>query len=251
MSRKSRKKSESQIYHVILRGNNRQNIFYNDDDRYFMLNRIQKYSEQTNIEVYAYCLMDNHIHLLVGKANPNLSKFVQKLATSYAMYFNKKYDCCGHLFQGRFKSEPVETEEYFKTVFRYILQNPQKANICKFFKYKWSSCQFAINETMDFTDSFVSMEYVFEIFQDKTSLKKFLHTENSDLCMEYGNVPVMSDAKCYELIKKRVKIKEPSQIKKQSQEKKKELLMYLIQEGSNITQISRVTEIPRHILAKL
>ena len=61
----------------------------------------------------------------------------------------------------------------------------------------------------------------------------------------------MSDAKCYELIKKRVKIKEPSQIKKQSQEKKKELLMYLIQEGSNITQISRVTEIPRHILTKL
>ena len=102
MSRKPRKKSESQIYHVILRGNNRQSIFFNDADRFFIINRIQKYSEQTNIELYAYCLMDNHIHLLVGKANPNLSKFVQKLATSYAMYFNRKYDRCGHLFQGRF-----------------------------------------------------------------------------------------------------------------------------------------------------
>ncbi|MDY4832725.1 MAG: transposase, partial [Treponema sp.] len=81
MSRKPRKKSESQIYHVILRGNNRQSIFFNDADRFFIINRIQKYSEQTNIELYAYCLMDNHIHLLVGKANPNLSKFVQKLAT--------------------------------------------------------------------------------------------------------------------------------------------------------------------------
>ena len=121
MARKPRKKSESQIYHIILRGNNRQDIFYNDTDRLFMLSRIEKYSEQTNIEIYAYCLMDNHIHLLVGKANPNLSKFVQKLATSYAMYFNRKYDRCGHLFQGRFKSEPVETDEYFQTVFRYIL----------------------------------------------------------------------------------------------------------------------------------
>ena len=248
MSRKPRKKSESQIYHVILRGNNRQSIFFNDADRFFIINRIQKYSEQTNIELYAYCLMDNHIHLLVGKANPNLSKFVQKLATSYAMYFNRKYDRCGHLFQGRFKSEPVETEDYFKTVFRYILQNPEKAHICKFFQYKWSSCQFVMNET---TDTFINLEYVFAIFQSKNSLKKFLHAENTDSCMEYENVPVMSDAKCYELIKKRVKIKEPSQIKKQSQEKKKELLMYLIQEGSNITQISRVTEIPRHILAKL
>ena len=136
MPRKSRKKSETQIYHVILRGNNRQDIFYNDADRLFMLNRIEKYSEQTCIELYAYCLMDNHIHLLVGKANPNLSKFVQKLATSYAMYFNRKYDRCGHLFHGRFKSEPVETDEYFQTVFRYILQNPEKAHICKFFQYK-------------------------------------------------------------------------------------------------------------------
>ena len=249
MSRKSRKKSESQIYHVILRGNNRQNIFYNDDDRYFILNRIQKYSEQTNIEVYAYCLMDNHIHLLVGKANPNLSKFVQKLATSYAMYFNRKYDRCGHLFQGRFKSEPVETEEYFKTVFRYILQNPQKANICKFFKYKWSSCQFAINETMDSTDSFVSMGYVFAIFQDKTLLKKFLHTENSDLCMEYGNVPVMSDTLCSKIIKEKLKYDYPSQIKTKSQEEIKKSLRYLKEIGINITQISRVTEIPRHIVA--
>ena len=247
MSRKPRKKSESQIYHVILRGNNRQSIFFNDADRFFIINRIQKYSEQTNIELYAYCLMDNHIHLLVGKANPNLSKFVQKLATSYAMYFNRKYDRCGHLFQGRFKSEPVETEDYFKTVFRYILQTPEKAHICKFFQYKWSSCQFVMNET---TDTFINLEYVFAIFQSKNSLKKFLHAENTDSCMEYENVPVMSDTLCSKIIKEKLKLDYPSQIKTQTQEKMYKSLRYLKQIGINITQLSRITEIPRHIVAQ-
>ena len=247
MSRKPRRKSESQIYHVILRGNNRQIIFHNDDDRIFMLNRIKKYSEQTNIELYAYCLMDNHIHLLVGKANPKLSKFVQKLATSYAMYFNRKYDRCGHLFQGRFKSEPVETEDYFKTVFRYILQNPEKAQICKFFQYKWSSCQFVMNESKD---TFVELEYVFAVFQNKTSLKKFLHADNKDTCMEYDNIPVMSDVRCRKIIKEKLKLDYPSQIKNQSQGKMNQSLRYLKQIGINITQISRITEIPRHIVAQ-
>ena len=246
MPRKSRKKSESQIYHVILRGNNRQDIFYNDADRLFMLNKIEKYSEQTSIELYAYCLMDNHIHLLVGKANPNLSKFVQKLATSYAMYFNRKYDRCGHLFHGRFKSEPVETDEYFQTVFRYILQNPEKANMCKCFQYKWSSYQFVMNET---TTSFVNTEYVFTIFQNKTSLKEFIQTQNSDLCMEYENVPVMSDTRCSMIIKEKLKIDYPSQIKTKSHDEMKQALRYLKKIGMNITQISRVTEIPRQIVA--
>ena len=246
MARKPRKKSESQIYHIILRGNNRQDIFYNDTDRLFMLSRIEKYSEQTNIEIYAYCLMDNHIHLLVGKANPNLSKFVQKLATSYAMYFNRKYDRCGHLFQGRFKSEPVETDEYFQTVFRYILQNPEKAHICNYFQYKWSSYQFVTNES---TDSFVNMKYVFAMFQNKTSLKLFIQSHNSDLCMEYENVPVMSDTRCITIIKEKLKIEYPAQIKTKSQKEMKQALRCLKKNGMNITQISRLTEIPRRIVA--
>lgn len=246
MARKPRKKSESQIYHVILRGNNRQNIFYNDADRYFMLNRIKKYSEQTEIELYAYCFMDNHIHLLVGKANLNLSKFVQKLATSYAMYFNRKYDRSGHLFQGRFKSEPVETDEYFKTVFRYILQNPAKANICNFLQYKWSSCQFGINESKE---SIVNEEYVLAVFQDRGSLEKFLHIDSTDNCMEYENVLVFSDNRCCKIIMEELNLDNPSQIKDQSQEKIIQSLRYLKKRGINSTQISRVTGLSRQFVA--
>ena len=249
MARKTRKKSESQIYHVILRGNNRQKIFYNDDDRIFMLNRIKKYLEQTEIELYAYCLMDNHVHLLIGKANPNLSKFVQKLATSYAMYFNRKYDRSGHLFQGRFKSEPVESDEYFKTVFSYILQNPCKANICDIFQYKWSSIHILMNAPETKYQIPVNKEYVFSFFTDNALLNKYLQTETSDLCMEYENKPVMSDTFCIKIIKEKLKLDYPSQIKKYNKNEMTKVLKYLKNKGFNITQISRITEIPRQLVA--
>ena len=129
MGRKARLYCESQVYHVIMRGNNKQNLFYEDSDRYLFIRRLKKYTEELQIDVYSYCLMSNHVHILIGKANMNMSKLIQKLATSYAMYFNRKYERSGHLFQGRYKSETVDSDEYFKTVTRYIIQNPIKANL--------------------------------------------------------------------------------------------------------------------------
>ena len=246
MARKPRKKSESQKYHVILRGNNKQNIFFNDADRLFMLNRIKKYAEQTEIELYAFCLMDNHIHLLLGKANPNLSKFVQKLATSYAMYFNRKYEHAGHLFQGRFKSEPVDSDEYFKTVFRYILQNPCKANICDVFQYKWSSINLLFNKSEELP---LNREYVISFFQNEVVLKKYLQANTSDVCMEYENVPKISDSFCINMIKEKFRIDYPAQIKTYNNGDMQKALQYLKKYGINVTQISRITGISRQIVA--
>lgn len=246
MARKPRKKSESQKYHVILRGNNKQNIFFNDADRLFMLNRIKKYAEQTEIELYAFCLMDNHIHLLLGKANPNLSKFVQKLATSYAMYFNRKYEHSGHLFQGRFKSEPVDSDEYFKTVFRYILQNPCKANICDVFQYKWSSIHLLFNKSEELP---LNREYVISFFQNEVELKKYLQANTSDVCMEYENVPKISDSFCINMIKEKFRIDYPAQIKTYNNGDMQKALQYLKKYGINVTQISRITGISRQIVA--
>ena len=104
-----------------------------------------------------------------------------------------------------------------------------------------------MNET---TDTFINLEYVFAIFQSKNSLKKFLHAENTDSCMEYENVPVMSDTLCAKIIKEKLKLDYPSQIKTQTQEKMYKSLRYLKQIGINITQLSRITEIPRHIVAQ-
>ena len=181
--RKRRLRCESGIYHIILRGNNQQNIFYDDEDRYFFLSRLEKYSTSLNIDIYAYCLMGNHVHILIGKGNDLMSLLVKKLACSYVYYFNQKYDRTGHLFQGRYKSEPVDSDEYFKTVYRYILQNPEKAGICQWFKYPWNSKYIIKHE-----ENFIKISYVYEIFDGKKNLINFLFENNDDLCMEYNSV---------------------------------------------------------------
>ena len=79
MSRKPRKYGDTGIYHVILRGNNKQNLFYDDNDRFFFINRLIKYVDKSGIDLYAYCLMGNHVHLLIGKGNYVMSDFIKRL----------------------------------------------------------------------------------------------------------------------------------------------------------------------------
>lgn len=204
MSRKRRLFGKSEIYHVILRGNNKQSIFYSNNDRYFFVNRMKKYSELLNIDIYSYCLMDNHVHILLGKANAVLSNFIQRLATSYAMFFNRKYERSGHLFQGRFKSEIVDNDEYFKTVTRYILRNPEKNGYTDFKSYKWSSYKAITSKT---ENSFIKVSKLFEYFADIDSFINFINIKNKDICMEYENKFFINDMTCIRLIKSKFKKK--------------------------------------------
>ena len=87
----------------------------------------------------AWCLMDNHVHLLIAQPIDQLASTMRRLNSGYALYFNLVHDRSGHLFQGRFRSEPVDSDEYLMTVLRYIHQNPWKAGITTDCHYKWSS----------------------------------------------------------------------------------------------------------------
>ncbi len=138
MPRSARMKSKTGIYHVMLRGINRQDIFEDEEDYMKMLSclegLVKRRDENGQLQpplctIYAYCLMSNHIHLLVRERDNNLSEIVKRIGVVYAYYFNKKYGRYGHLFQDRFKSESVETSAYFLTLLRYIHQNPLKAGI--------------------------------------------------------------------------------------------------------------------------
>ena len=245
MPRKSRIYSESQMYHVIMRGNNTQILFYDDKDRLYFLTHLRKYAEDLQIDIFSYCLMSNHIHLAIGNATPSVSRFIQKLATSYAMYFNRKYERSGHLFQGRFKSEPIETEKYLKTVIRYILQNPIKAHVCTFQKYKWSS----YNETVFFKkNKIVNLNKLYDFFDGKDKYINFINAIDSEVCMEYENKRYLSDLHCISLIKQLVKI---SPAKLNSLTNKKQL-MYSIKimktAGMNNSQIIRLTGLPRKLV---
>ena len=140
MPRQARRKSESGIYHIILRGINQQQIFEDEEDSRRFLETLSKYKEQCGYEIYAYCLMGNHVHILLKEGKENLTLVLKRIAGSYVYWYNWKYHRSGHLFQDRFKSEPVEDDAYFLTVIRYIHQNPVKAGICRNVDgYKFSS----------------------------------------------------------------------------------------------------------------
>jgi putative transposase len=129
MARKERKKSRSGIYHIMLRGINRQTIFEDEEDKRKFLETLKKYKDVSKYQLYSYCLMDNHVHLLIREMDETIAEAIKRISSSYVYWYNLKYERVGHLFQERFKSERVESEVYFLTVLRYIHQNPLKAGL--------------------------------------------------------------------------------------------------------------------------
>ncbi len=128
-------------YHIYNRGNRKQEIFVEDADYLFYLEKLRKYKEKYKIGLLCYCLMPNHIHLLVRQDSEiPLNQFIQAFHTSYSMYFNRQYDKGGHLFQGRFKQRGVEQTENLLYLSSYIHLNPVGAGLVeKLEDYQWSS----------------------------------------------------------------------------------------------------------------
>lgn len=176
MPRVRREKCVGSIYHVIVRGNNREDIFRDYADRIAYLKRLKRYKEKFKMEVYAYCLMTNHVHLLIYDNGQDISQIMQGLNLSYAIYFNKKYDRVGHLFQGRFTSIMVKKDEYLLYVSKYIHLNPVKANIVKrASEYKWSS--YKVYMTHYDKWEIVSTERIMKYFADDFIHARTLYSE--------------------------------------------------------------------------
>jgi len=137
------------LYHVTSRGNGRADIFLSDDDRQRFLGQLAHHLHLTGVALYAYVLMDNHFHLLVRTPRANLSSFMQRLLTAYALYARYKHRRPGHVFQGRFKAKLVEDDLYLLAVTRYIHLNPVKIaawrrmngrqRLARLASYPWSS----------------------------------------------------------------------------------------------------------------
>ena len=128
MARQARKLSSTLTYHVIVRGADRQLLFEETKDYLKFLDFLQLYKEKYEFEIFAYCLMSNHVHLLLRHPETvTLERIFRSLNSSYASWFNQKYQRTGFLFGGRYYSEPVESDQYLLTVLKYIHFNPTKA----------------------------------------------------------------------------------------------------------------------------
>ena len=141
MPRNARQVSKTHIYHVMLRGNERKNIFLEVEDKVRLIETLYHKKQNNAFCLYAYCIMDNHVHFVIKEQKDSISRIMKRLGTSYAHYYNKKYKRVGHVFQDRYKSETIEDESYLLSVIRYIHNNPEKAGICRKQEYRWSSYQ--------------------------------------------------------------------------------------------------------------
>jgi len=140
MARKPRIEYDGAVFHVVVRGNQRQVVFRGDEDYRKYLEVIDHYRERRGFRVYGYVLMRNHVHLCIGMGTEPLSKIMQGINQRYTMYFNRKYRKEGHLFQGRYKAIVCDADSYLALLVRYLHLNPVRARIVPAPEdYEWSS----------------------------------------------------------------------------------------------------------------
>lgn len=189
MARQARQKSESGIYHVVMRGTNRQDIFYDEEDYWRFLQAIARTKPENNFELYGFCLMTNHVHLLIHEKDEAVAKTMQRIATRYAWWYNNKYERSGHVFQGRYGSECVEDDGYLLTAIRYIHNNPVKAGmVSKPENYRWSSIK-AYYGGHNYPAGLTNTGLVLGIFAQERAaavrrFREFMNMETQDTCLE-------------------------------------------------------------------
>jgi putative transposase len=147
MARPLRIEYEGAVYHIISRGNRGEHIFVEDRDKEYLIETLQIAVEKYKIDLYAYCIMGNHYHLLLTAPQGELAKAMHYIGSAYGSYLRRQKGWIGHVFAGRYKSLCVEKEGYLLELSRYIHLNPMRAGLeAKVADYKWSSYGYYIGE---------------------------------------------------------------------------------------------------------
>jgi len=247
MPRVARKKSLSGIYHIMLRGINRQLIFLDDEDNEKFLQTLIDCKKVSEFELYAYCIMGNHVHLLMKEGKEDLGQVFKRIGARYVFWYNWKYQRSGHLFQDRYRSEAVDNDPYFIVVLRYIHQNPKKAGLCKSIsKYRWSSYGDYIRKS-----GIVDIDMALGIIGD-SQFEKAMNEDIDDKCMEFADKSKrMTDEELVKDVEKKFNLK-ATMVQYESKEVMKGILREILKmEGVSTRQLSRVTGISANIIWRL
>ena len=253
MVRQLRKQSATGIHHVMLRGINRQDIFLDSEDyRVFIyyLHRLVRPKNELGQPIpayasfYAYCLMNNHVHLLIREGAENLSSAIKRLAAAYARYYNTKYEHYGHLFQDRFKSEPVNDAAYFFTLLRYIHQNPVVAGLTKdVASYEWSSWREYEGKDVRFRICNVEQVLGRMPLEELRSLVSEL-LPKSTVILDFDNASKnRTDRDIIDYLTNTYGLRDASDILLYSRDRQRDILRAAKEYGASIRQLSRLTGI--------
>ncbi len=247
MPRGPRQKSESGIYHVMLKGIDGRNIFMHEGDRKKFLSQMLEAHEKGGFSILAYCLMDNHAHLLLEE-NEELGTTMKRITVGYVLWHNHNYGRSGHLFQNRYLSEGVETDEYLVTVARYIHQNPVKAGLVdKAVKYKWSSYQQYI-DTYSGKAVQINPGRIKDYFKTRADFEAFMSIQKDDKCLDYQNTSKMTDDQLAAKIKKDYQI---GSVQKLAKEQRDELIQDIYKnERTSMRQVARVLGVSKGVVEK-
>jgi putative transposase len=252
LPRTARKKSGTKIYHMIVRGINRQTIFEEEEDATMFLQVLKKYKEKSGYKIYGYCLMGNHFHLLIKEGEEELGNSMRRIGASFVYWYNLKYDRSGHLFQDRFKSEVVEDVNYLLNVLRYIHQNPIKAGLVKDIStYRWSSYSEYVNNC-----SMIDRDYILGIFHKdrKIALILFKDFHQKQSCgdfLEINEKKRRTDREAQDIIKSVCQVRYCIDLQSlKNKEKRDQYLRALKEQGLSSRQIARLTGISRGVILK-
>ncbi|NMA92582.1 MAG: transposase [Firmicutes bacterium] len=251
MPRVARIKSETGVYHAMARGINRQDIFQDSKDRILFLEKLEAVKKRSGCLIYAYCLMRNHVHLLIVEKLESIGQIMRRLGSAYAYWYNKKYGRVGHLFQGRFLSEPVDVDTYLLTALRYIHQNPVKAglvNSCA--GYPWSSFNDYMNPGKS-VKKITDTKVVLEIVGGTRQFYEFHQKPCDNDLLDIDDVTPVTDAQAKQLIQQVLdNITADDLLQMPIDERNRFLRELKALPGINQKQIVRVTGISRNIVQR-
>jgi len=182
MARKPRVEYPGALYHVMCRGNNGEYVLNKDEDKLIYLELVRKYKERYGFKLYSYCIMNNHVHLLIEMETVELSKIMQGIQQSFTQRYNKKYNRTGHVFQQRYKAVLCDKDNYLLQLIKYIHYNPVEAGIEAGLNYQWSSH----NNYLKFkNDDLVEIDFVLGMFSEDYKkahrlYEEFMNLNNGD-----------------------------------------------------------------------
>ena len=238
MARRQRAKSETGVYHVMLRGINKQQVFFDKDDYYMFLNVLSRTKAVCGFELYAYCLMSNHVHLLIKEGEETMDKIFKRLGDSFIYWYNLKYDRIGGIFQGRYNSSPVNNDEYFISALRYIHQNPVKAGIVS----ECSDYEFSSYNSYFMSNSIVNTGFAMELIGVNEFVR--IHSElcsDSHLDITEETPARLSDSQARAIIEELSGCCSPEEFRRIPYDKQHEFIIAFHKEGIAVRQIMRLT----------
>ncbi len=240
--------SEFDLYHVVIRGVGHQLIVEDDTDRQRFVATLSSSVRQEDGHIIAWCLMDNHVHILLEMPLERVAAAMHRAETMYANWFNDRYGRVGHLFQGRYFSEPIKDEGQLLATVRYIHMNPETAGLATFDSWAWSSYREYVDEPQ-----ICDVSLVRGMFDGAEDFREFTQTRREDL--PTGSVAMLgngaSTSELLQFARFALDGAEPSGLAECGRRQRDEGIARLRGCGFSIRQIERMTGVSRGVISRI